>query len=179
VERWYAPGLLLIGDAAHVMTPVAGVGINYAIQDAVVAANVLAPRLMDGTLRTADLAVVQRRREMPTRLMQAFQRRMTYFSADGQPQIKPPLAARLLMDCPPVAELRRRLIGYGGWRPESLREVQPRLPRTARFQAFVATVAAGAWSAMCQIDPFVYVMFGLPAHRRPNPSPHRRNGETL
>jgi 2-polyprenyl-6-methoxyphenol hydroxylase-like FAD-dependent oxidoreductase len=177
VQRWYVPGLLLIGDAAHVMTPVAGVGINYAVQDAVVAANILASRLLEGTLRTADLAAVQRRRELPTRLMQAFQRRMTPFSAAGQPQMKPPLATRLFMGCPPVIELRRRLIGYGGWRPERLREVQPRRTRSARFQTVVARVAAGAWSAVSQIDPRAYAMFGLPVYGLAMPLPHERDGE--
>ena len=63
VEKWYQPGLLLIGDAAHVMSPVGGVGINYAIQDAVSAANVLTPRLARGTVSVNDLAEVQKRRE--------------------------------------------------------------------------------------------------------------------
>jgi len=66
--RWYKPGLLLIGDAAHVMSPVGGVGINYAIQDAVVAANVLAGPLKAGRVTLADLAEVQRQREWPTRV---------------------------------------------------------------------------------------------------------------
>src|SRR5205823_12757413 len=70
LPRWYKPGLLLIGDAAHVMSPVGGVGINYAIQDAVVAANVLGGRLESGRLRLSDLAAVQRRREWPTRIIQ-------------------------------------------------------------------------------------------------------------
>ena len=73
LPRWYCPGLLLIGDAAHVMSPVGGVGINYAIQDAVVAANVLSEKLKAGKVRTRDLAEVQRRRVWPTRIMQGFQ----------------------------------------------------------------------------------------------------------
>jgi 2-polyprenyl-6-methoxyphenol hydroxylase-like FAD-dependent oxidoreductase len=71
--RWYKPGLLLIGDAAHVMSPVGGVGINYAIQDATVAANLLASPLSSGTVQVRDLARVQSRREWPTRLIQAVQ----------------------------------------------------------------------------------------------------------
>ena len=70
---WFKPGLLLIGDAAHVMSPVGGVGINYAIQDAVVTVNVLADKLRDGEVRVEDLATVQRERQWPTRAIQAVQ----------------------------------------------------------------------------------------------------------
>src|SRR5439155_5329890 len=73
LPRWYRPGLLLIGDAAHVMSPIGGVGINYAIQDAVEAANVLSEPLKVGKIRLRDLAEVQRKREWPTRIIQAFQ----------------------------------------------------------------------------------------------------------
>src|ERR671932_690891 len=76
LPRWYRPGLLLIGDAAHVMSPVGGVGINYAIQDAVVAANVLAEPLRRGQLGTAPLVGVQLARELPTRFIQALQNAM-------------------------------------------------------------------------------------------------------
>ena len=69
LPRWYRPGLLLIGDAAHVMSPVAGVGINYAIQDAVVTANVLGNDLLQGKAPLSDLAAVQRQREMPDELV--------------------------------------------------------------------------------------------------------------
>lgn len=73
VPCWYRPGLLLIGDAAHVMTPIGGVGINYAIQDAVVAANVLAGPLKQGKVGVDLLATVQCEREWPTRIIQAGQ----------------------------------------------------------------------------------------------------------
>src|SRR5438874_11062171 len=79
LPRWYRPGLLLIGDAAHVMSPVGGVGINYAIQDAVVAANVLARRLRQGQrlprrgIGTAPLVWIQLQREIPTRFIQTLQ----------------------------------------------------------------------------------------------------------
>jgi len=72
-RRWYKPGLLLIGDAAHVMSPAGGVGINNAIQDAVAAANLLAGPLLRGAVRASDLAAVQRRREWVTHLVQALQ----------------------------------------------------------------------------------------------------------
>ena len=74
LKQWHRPGLLLIGDAAHVMSPVGGVGINYAIQDAVVAANQLsAPLKAGGPIAERTLAAIQRERELPTRLMQTFQ----------------------------------------------------------------------------------------------------------
>src|SRR5439155_20877061 len=73
LARWYRPGYLAIGDAAHAMSPVGGVGINVAIQDAVEAANVLWRPLRDGNVRVADLAEVERRRELPVRVVQAFQ----------------------------------------------------------------------------------------------------------
>ncbi len=73
VKRWYRPGLLLIGDAAHVMSPVGGVGINYAIQDAVVTANVISKPLKNQDLEFKDLAKVQGQRELPTRIIQGFQ----------------------------------------------------------------------------------------------------------
>src|SRR2546429_7648583 len=73
LRRWYRPGRLLIGVAAHVLSPVGGVGINYAIQDAVVAANLLSEPLKAGKIRLRDLAEVQRQRAWPTRIIQAFQ----------------------------------------------------------------------------------------------------------
>src|SRR5438105_5934837 len=76
LRRWYKPGLLLIGDAAHVMSPVGGVGINYAVGDAVEAANVLADGLREGRVTTRQLAEVQRRRQWQVRLIQAFQAQM-------------------------------------------------------------------------------------------------------
>ena len=73
LRTWYRPGLLCIGDAAHAMSPVGGVGINLAIQDAVAAANLLWKPLKDGTLSTFDLARVQHRRTFPTRVTQRLQ----------------------------------------------------------------------------------------------------------
>jgi 2-polyprenyl-6-methoxyphenol hydroxylase-like FAD-dependent oxidoreductase len=73
LQQWARPGLLCIGDAAHAMSPVGGVGINLAIQDAVAAANILATKLTAGTLSDKDLCAVQRRREFPTRATQRLQ----------------------------------------------------------------------------------------------------------
>jgi 2-polyprenyl-6-methoxyphenol hydroxylase-like FAD-dependent oxidoreductase len=73
LAHWYRPGLLVIGDAAHVMSPMGGVGITYAIQDAVAAANVLIEPLLHGEVRLNHLAAVQRQRELPVKIIQAFQ----------------------------------------------------------------------------------------------------------
>jgi 2-polyprenyl-6-methoxyphenol hydroxylase-like FAD-dependent oxidoreductase len=73
LRRWHRPGLLCIGDAAHAMSPVGGVGINLAVQDAVVTANLLAGPLRSGRLTEADLAAVQRRRQLPTAVIQLLQ----------------------------------------------------------------------------------------------------------
>jgi 2-polyprenyl-6-methoxyphenol hydroxylase-like FAD-dependent oxidoreductase len=125
VPRWYRPGLLLIGDAAHVMSPVGGVGISYAVQDAVAAANLLAGPLRDGTLRTSHLAAVQRRREWPTRVIQAFQRFMqrnlVATALDRARPFRLPLALRLLSGLPWLRDLPARLIAFGV-RRERLRQ---------------------------------------------------------
>jgi len=73
LRKWYRPGLLCIGDAAHAMSPVGGVGINLAIQDAVAAANILAEPLRKGTVSSDHLEKIQRRRSFPTRLTQRMQ----------------------------------------------------------------------------------------------------------
>ncbi len=117
LPRWYRPGLLLIGDAAHVMSPIGGVGINYAIQDAVVAANVLSAKLRKGEVQTRDLAKVQRRRELAVRLIQKFQvvvQNMVFvktLQGDGTFQV--PLFLRLLDRIPKLRTLPARVIGFG------------------------------------------------------------------
>jgi 2-polyprenyl-6-methoxyphenol hydroxylase-like FAD-dependent oxidoreductase len=74
LEKWHVDGLLCIGDAAHAMSPIGGVGINLAVQDAVAAATILAAPLLAGTVTEADLAKVQRRRWLPMTLIQGLQR---------------------------------------------------------------------------------------------------------
>ncbi len=117
VKRWYKPGLLLIGDAAHVMTPVGGVGINYAVQDAVAAYNVLADDLQVGKVRTENLARVQHKRELPTRLVQGFQNLMQkeilarVFTKDKATTI--PLLFRLALRMPLFRGIPARFIGLG------------------------------------------------------------------
>jgi 2-polyprenyl-6-methoxyphenol hydroxylase-like FAD-dependent oxidoreductase len=157
VERWYRPGVLVIGDAAHVMSPVAGVGINYAVQDAIVASNIVGPRLRDGDLRTTDLAAVQRRRLLPTRLMQFLQRRMSQ-SLEPSAIGRPPLLVRLIMASPPVGELRRRLIIYGGWRPERVRELDP-VGKPVLPTRFLHDLGAGVWNLLGQSDSRTWAMF--------------------
>ncbi len=124
LARWHRPGLLCIGDAAHAMSPVGGVGINLAIQDAVAAANILAAPLREGRPTTAHLHAVQRRRELPTRLTQRFQllvqnRIITHVLGRAEP-LPPPLLVRLLTRCPFLRRLPARLIGIG-IRPEHVR----------------------------------------------------------
>ena len=124
LRRWHRPGLLCIGDAAHAMSPVGGVGINLAIADAVAAANALAGPLGGGRVRSRDLMAVQLRRELPTRAIQALQsvaqRRVISSSLgpDGAPSV--PAAARALLRLRPVRDLPARIIAFGVW-PEHVR----------------------------------------------------------
>ncbi|HLG77907.1 MAG TPA: FAD-dependent monooxygenase, partial [Ktedonobacteraceae bacterium] len=116
LTRWYRPGLLCIGDAAHAMTPVGGVGINLAIQDAVAAANILAEPLKRGQLRTQHLAAVQRRREWPTRIIQLLQTTIQKRLASSAFRAAP--VAPLTMGVLRVLNrlnLPARLIGFGVW----------------------------------------------------------------
>lgn len=123
-ERWYRPGLLLIGDAAHVMSPVGGVGINYAIQDAVVAGNLLTEPLTESRRRLVNLparrlAAVQRRRELPVRAIQAaqalVQRRVLAPSLGSDTPFTPPLPLRLALRLPVVRGIPARVVGFGFW----------------------------------------------------------------
>jgi 2-polyprenyl-6-methoxyphenol hydroxylase-like FAD-dependent oxidoreductase len=119
--EWYRPGLLCIGDAAHAMSPVGGVGINLAIQDAVAAANVLGRPLREGEIAVDHLRRIQRRREFPTRVTQrlqvAVQRRIISRVLGTTGPLKPPLAARLLGKFPFLRRIPARIIGLG-IRPE-------------------------------------------------------------
>jgi 2-polyprenyl-6-methoxyphenol hydroxylase-like FAD-dependent oxidoreductase len=129
VKRWYKPGLLCIGDAAHAMSPVGGVGINLAVQDAVAASNILAVPLTERRVTIDDLAKVQKRREFPMRMTQAFQvlvqNRVLAPTLDGTLG-KPPLAMRLLKWFPALRALPARWIGIGV-RPEHIHSA-PRWP---------------------------------------------------
>lgn len=132
LPQWYRSGLLLIGDAAHVMTPVGGVGINYAIQDAVETANLLGPALKRGQISLDELAAVQRVRERPTRIIQAFQRFMQrqivdHALTDDKP-FRLPLGLRLAARLPLVRDIPARMVAFG--------------PRRVRVQDVVASSAA-------------------------------------
>jgi 2-polyprenyl-6-methoxyphenol hydroxylase-like FAD-dependent oxidoreductase len=115
--RWYKPGLLLIGDAAHVMSPVGGVGINYAVQDATVASNMLASPLKSCRLEVSDLAKVQADREWPTRIIQAaqsvVQKRIiaNVLSSPNGVRISP--LVRLAVRIPVIRDIPARLIAFG------------------------------------------------------------------
>ena len=122
LRQWYRPGLLCIGDAAHAMSPVGGVGINLAIQDAVAAANRLWRPLREGRLTTEDLRRVQRRREWPTRVTQWLQllvqrRIITTTLGRRGGRLTPPRLVRLLARFGPLARIPARLVGVGV-RPE-------------------------------------------------------------
>jgi len=119
LPRWYRPGLLLIGDAAHAMSPVGGVGINYAIQDAVVVANVLGAKLKAGKVSPRDLAEVQRRRIWPMRIMQGFQSIMQQQALGrvltSEKPLTIPLVLRFFLRLPVARTLPARFIGPGIW----------------------------------------------------------------
>lgn len=121
LKVWSRPGLLFIGDAAHAMSPVGGVGVNLAIQDAVAAANLLGAKLRDNSLSDEDVRAVQRRREFPTRVTQAIQLaiqdRVVRSVLAAQKPFDAPLALRLLNAMPLLRRLPARLIGLGV-RPE-------------------------------------------------------------
>jgi 2-polyprenyl-6-methoxyphenol hydroxylase-like FAD-dependent oxidoreductase len=124
LTRWFRPGLLCIGDAAHAMSPVGGVGINLAIQDAVAAANALAEPLRERRLTIADLQRIQKRREFPTRVTQwlqvAMQRRVIAPVLGETRRVKPPLLLRLIAAVPLLRRIPAYIIGVGV-RPEHIR----------------------------------------------------------
>jgi len=117
VPTWHRPGLLLVGDAAHVMSPVGGVGINYAIQDAIEAANVLADPLKSGRVSEAQLAAVQARRELAVKVIQRFQGlvqdRVVKTALDKDRPFQLPLVVRVLLKVPVLRDLPARLIAFG------------------------------------------------------------------
>ncbi|WP_042002371.1 FAD-dependent oxidoreductase [Streptomyces sp. AcH 505] len=125
LTRWTRPGLLCIGDAAHAMSPVGGVGINLAIQDAVATANLLAGPLAEGCPPESELDKVRQRRLFPTRMTQALQvqmhKRIIYPRLQGA-ETGVPLPIRLIDALPPLQRLFARLVGMGV-RPEHVRSL--------------------------------------------------------
>jgi 2-polyprenyl-6-methoxyphenol hydroxylase-like FAD-dependent oxidoreductase len=124
--KWYRPGLLCIGDAAHAMSPVGGVGINLAIQDAVAAANILFGPLLENRLSIDDLKKVQQRRDWPTRVTQRLQlmiqKQLIARALASDERFTPPLFVRLLAAFPWLRRIPARLIGLGV-RPEHVRTI--------------------------------------------------------
>ncbi|MDH4301529.1 MAG: FAD-dependent oxidoreductase [Nitrospira sp.] len=124
LRQWYKPGLLCIGDAAHAMSPVGGVGINLAIQDAVATANLLWQPLRDGRVTEAELAKVHSRRVWPTNITQRVQlivqNRLIRQVLDSKVQLQPPNALRLLARFHFLRRIPARMIGLGV-RPEHVR----------------------------------------------------------
>jgi 2-polyprenyl-6-methoxyphenol hydroxylase-like FAD-dependent oxidoreductase len=124
LRTWHRPGLLCIGDAAHAMSPVGGVGINLAIQDAVAAANLLSPFLASRDPDEEDLDAVQRRREPAAKVTQGVQVFIhehvlsSIFEATGP--LRPPWILKLLDRSPLLRRLPARAVGIG-WRPEHVR----------------------------------------------------------
>jgi len=123
LRNWYRPGLLCIGDAAHAMSPIGGVGINLAIQDAVATANILAERLYRNTASLADLEHVQLRRDFPTRMTQALQvflQNNVISRVLDNPEFRLPWPMKLFNRWPFLRRIPARLVGVG-FRAEHVR----------------------------------------------------------
>jgi 2-polyprenyl-6-methoxyphenol hydroxylase-like FAD-dependent oxidoreductase len=134
LRRWYRPGLLLIGDAAHTMSSIGAVGITVAIQDAAVASNVLGPRLRAGRVSVADLAAVQRRREWPVRIVQAYQQLMQDWmlaAPDDDGAGRMPLGYRVQQRIPFLRHLGARIFGLGVWPVRLSPAPAPRMPEVS------------------------------------------------
>jgi 2-polyprenyl-6-methoxyphenol hydroxylase-like FAD-dependent oxidoreductase len=145
LRRWYRPGLLCIGDAAHAMSPAGGVGINLAIQDAVAAANLLTRPLQQGNVTEADLAAVQARRELPTRITQAVQvqahKGFSWVFRNPGP-IKAPWLFKAAVQVPGIHHVLAYAIGIGV-RPEHVGSVKRPARRKRSWIALAIGVTAG------------------------------------
>jgi 2-polyprenyl-6-methoxyphenol hydroxylase-like FAD-dependent oxidoreductase len=122
LKRWTRPGLLCIGDAAHAMSPIGGVGVNLAIQDAVATANLLAAKLISGCPSEDELDAVRRRREFPMRMTQAMQvvvqnKLIGAALKPGDQPLRPPLFARIISAIPWLQGVTARFVALGV-RPE-------------------------------------------------------------
>jgi len=123
LRQWHRPGLLCIGDAAHAMSPVGGVGVNLAVQDAVAAANILAEPLRANAVTSEHLAAVQTRRTLPMKVIQRMQvivqNKLLSPALSGAERPKPPFVMRLLKWFPLLRRIPARIIGIGV-RPEHI-----------------------------------------------------------
>jgi len=154
LKKWFQPGLLCIGDAAHAMSPAGGVGINLAIQDAVAAANILARPLAEGWPLEGPVGAVQRRREFPARVTQAVQlvahRRLAGVFANPT-QIQAPWQLKAVVGIPGV----KRALGYAvgiGARPEHVRDAKTKEKKDGLIKTVMYAgigMAATAFSAIC------------------------------
>jgi 2-polyprenyl-6-methoxyphenol hydroxylase-like FAD-dependent oxidoreductase len=136
LKRWTRPGLLCIGDAAHAMSPVGGVGVNLAVQDAVATANLLAAKLATGCPTENELDAVRKRREFPVRMTQRMQvvvqnNIISVALKPGEGPLKPPLFARVINAVPWLQGMTARFIGLGV-RPEHVQSPEAAVPRTQR-----------------------------------------------
>jgi len=124
LEEWFREGLLCIGDAAHAMSPIGGVGINLAIQDAVAAANILAEKLRSNSVSQSDLHAVQRRRNFPTRATQrlqlTIQNNFIRKVLDNPKPIALPWQLKLWRHLPILRRIPARIVGVG-FRPEHVK----------------------------------------------------------
>lgn len=127
VNQWCKEGLLLIGDAAHVMSPVGGVGINYAIQDGVAAVNILADVIKNKRLTIKSLEVVQKRREPAVKFIQAIQsmiqKRIISSALKSDAPFQPPLPMKLISRVPFLQMKFARLLAYG-LQPETVKNIK-------------------------------------------------------
>ncbi|HXT73265.1 MAG TPA: FAD-dependent oxidoreductase [Candidatus Angelobacter sp.] len=124
LARWHLPGLLCIGDAAHAMSPIGGVGINLAIQDAVATANILSEKLREGAVRESDLHAVQQRRMFPTRATQGLQifaqNRIIKRALGSTKPLTLPWPLKLVRRWPVLRRILPRIVGVG-FRPEHVK----------------------------------------------------------
>jgi 2-polyprenyl-6-methoxyphenol hydroxylase-like FAD-dependent oxidoreductase len=132
LPRWTQPGLLCIGDAAHAMSPVGGVGVNLAVQDAVATANLLAEKLRAGCPTEEELDTVRRRREFPVKMTQAMQvivqnNIISGALKGGDRPLRLPLIVRLISALPWLQKIPAYFVGIGV-RPEHVRS--PAAPAT-------------------------------------------------